>query len=68
VLTERAAGCLVGGSRGDDLPGVGQRRADDVEERGVVDPAVLGGVEDGGRDIERHGENLQFRAGQLRKR
>ena len=49
--------------RGDDVPGVGQGHADDVEEDGVVDRAALGGVEDGGGDGERHGRTSGTQAG-----
>jgi hypothetical protein len=41
--------------RTDDLPGVGQRVADDGDEAGVVELAARCGVEDGGGNVEGHG-------------
>ena len=46
-----ADGLQFGGHPADGRPGVRQRVADAGDERGVVDGAALGGVEQGGRDV-----------------
>src|SRR5690242_20808922 len=58
VLAEGFAG-PIGGCRRDDFPGVGQRVADDGEERGVVYWAALGGVQDRCGDVEGHKSSWQ---------
>ncbi len=62
-----AAGAQVSGQVADELPGVGQGRLDAGGERGVVDAAVAGLVEQVRRDGQGHGWSFRCVAGRVRQ-
>jgi hypothetical protein len=58
VVGELAVGRVqVGGDLADHVPGVGQGLADAVDELGVAHLAGLGAFQQGGGDIQRHGDS-----------
>jgi hypothetical protein len=61
VLADRPVRGAVGHGGGHHLPGVGQGRADDVDERRVVDRAEFGSAQDRGGDIEGHETSGRWR-------